>query len=70
MKIVKDVKYMAEIDKAIELYEKTFHDSFPTIPVLRDKSKIEVMEIINKCISEGKDVYDTEYLSLDNDSIY
>lgn len=61
---------MAEIDKAIELYEKTFHDSFPTIPVLRDKSKIEVMEIINKCISEGKDVYDMGDLSLDNDSIY
>ncbi|EFD94423.1 hypothetical protein HMPREF0889_1407 [Megasphaera lornae] len=61
---------MAEIDKAIELYEKTFDDSFPTIPVLRDKSKIEVMEIINKCISEGKDVYDMGYLSLDNDSIY
>ncbi|WP_288895116.1 hypothetical protein [uncultured Megasphaera sp.] len=70
MKIVKDVKYMAEIDKAIELYEKTFDDSFPTIPVLTDKSKIEVMEIINKCISEGKDVYDMGYLSLDNDSIY
>ena len=70
MKIVKDVKYMAEIDKAIEIYEKTFDDSFPTIPVLRDKSKIEVMEIINKCIFEGKDVYDMGYLSLDNDSIY
>ena len=27
-------------------------------------------EIINKCISEGKDVYDMGYLSLDNDSIY
>lgn len=61
---------MAEIDKAIELYEKTFDDSFLTIPVLRDKSKAEVVEIINKCISEGKDVYDMEYLSLDNDSIY
>lgn len=70
MKIVKDVKYMAEIDKAIEIYEKTFDDSFPTIPVLRDKSKIEVMEIINKCIFKGKDVYDMGYLSLDNDSIY
>lgn len=61
---------MAEIDKAIELYEKTFDDSFPTIPVLTDKFKAEVVEIINKCISEGKDVYDMGYLSLDNDSIY
>lgn len=61
---------MAEIDKAIELYEKTFDDLFPTIPVLTDKFKAEVVEIINKCISEGKDVYDMEYLSLDNDSIY
>ena len=61
---------MKELDKALELYEKTFDDSFPTIPLLMDKSKTEVVEIINKCISEGKDVYDMGYLSLDNDSIY
>lgn len=61
---------MAELDKALALYEKTFHDSFPTIPVLTDKSRTEVTEIITKCISEGKDVYDMGYLSLDNDSIY
>lgn len=50
--------------------KKTFDDSFPTIPLLMDKSKTEVVEIINKCISEGKDVYDLGYLSLDNDIIY
>lgn len=61
---------MAEIDKAIELYEKTFDDSFPAIPLLMDKSKAEVVEIINKCVSEGKDVYDMGYLSLDDDIIY
>lgn len=61
---------MKELDKALELYEKTFDDSFPTIPLLMDKSKTEVVKIINKCISEGKDVYDLGYLSLDNDIIY
>ncbi|WP_288832075.1 hypothetical protein [uncultured Megasphaera sp.] len=61
---------MEELDKALELYEKTFDDSFPTIPLLMDKSKTEVVEIINKCISEGKDVYDLGYLSLDHDMIH
>lgn len=61
---------MKELDKALELYETTFDDSFPTIPLLMDKSKAEVMEIINKCVSAGKDVYDMGYLSLDDDIIY
>ena len=61
---------MMELSEALELYERTFNDSFPTIPLLMDKSDAEVEVIINKCISEGKDVYDMGYLSLDSDDIY
>lgn len=61
---------MNELDTALELYEKTFDDSFPTIPLLMEKSDEEVVEIINKCISENKNVYDMGYLTLDINTVY
>lgn len=61
---------MAELDKALELYEKTFDDTFPTIPLMMENSDEKVVEIINSCISENKDVYDMGYLSLDSNVIY
>lgn len=59
---------MSELDAALELYDKTFDDSFPTIPLLMENSDEKVIEIINKCISEKKDVYELGYLS--EDAIY
>lgn len=61
---------MSELDAALELYEKTFDDSFPTIPLLMENTDEKVVEIINKCISEKKDVYELGYLSLSEDVIY
>ena len=61
---------MNELDKALELYEQTFDDSFPTIPLLMENSDEKVVEIINKCVSAKKDVYDMGYLPLNEDTIY
>jgi hypothetical protein len=61
---------MNELDKALKLYEETFDDSFPTIPLLMEKSDEEVIQIINKCVEEDKDVYEMKILSLDGDIIY
>ncbi|MEG2322808.1 MAG: hypothetical protein RSB80_00460 [Anaerovoracaceae bacterium] len=61
---------MTGLNAALELYEKAFDDSFPTIPLLMENSDEKVVEIINKCISENKDVYDMGYLSLDSEVIY
>lgn len=61
---------MTKLNEALELYEKTFDDSFPTIPLLMDNSDDEVVGMINKCISEHKDVYDMGYLLIDGDVIY
>ena len=55
---------MDKLDKALQLYEKTFDDSFPTIPLLMGNSEDEVVEIINRCVSAKKDVYDMGYLEL------
>lgn len=59
-----------DVEEAIKLYDETFEDTFPTIPLLMDIPDDEVIEMINKCIAEGKDVYDMGYLSLDLNIIY
>lgn len=60
---------MEELNDALKLYEKTFDDSFPMFSMSGSPPK-EVIEIINKCVKENKDVYDLGYLTLDNDTLY
>lgn len=60
---------MNELDNALELYEKTFDDSFPMFSMIGTPPK-EVVQIINKCVREKKDVYDMGYLTLDGNTIY
>ncbi len=56
---------MDKLEKALALYERTFDDSFPMSSMIT-KPLNEVIKIINKCVSEKKDVYDMGYLSLDD----
>lgn len=60
---------MDKLNDALMRYEKTFDDSFPMFS-MRGASPDEVLEIISKCISEKKDVYDMGYLSLNEDTVY
>lgn len=55
--------------RALELYESTFSDSFPTMAV-GGMSDEKMIEIINDCVEKKKDVYELEYLSLDDDILY
>ncbi len=55
---------MDELDKASEAYEQIFGEYFPTFP-MRTRPPNEIIDIINKCISAKKDVYEMGYLSLD-----
>ena len=47
--------------QALELYENTFDDSFPTIP-LSGRTEEEMIDMINECVSAKKDIYDMGYL--------
>ncbi len=49
--------------QALELYENTFDDSFPTIP-MSGRTEEEMIGMINKCVSAKKDVYDMGYLDI------
>ena len=54
-----------ELQKALEAYKKAFNDDFPTIPFESQEDE-EIIDIIDECIEENKDVYDLGYLSLDD----
>lgn len=49
--------------QALELYENTFDDPFPTIP-MSGRTEEEMIDIISKCVSEKKDVYEMGYLDI------
>lgn len=50
--------------QVLELYEKAFDDSFPTIP-MSGRTEEEMIDTISKCVSEKKDVYEMGYLDID-----
>lgn len=54
-----------KLQKALERYKKKFNDDFPTIPFDSMKDE-EIIDIIDECIEENKDVYDLGYLELDD----
>lgn len=54
-----------KLQKALERYKKKFNDDFPTIP-FDSREDEEIVDIIDECIEENKDVYDLGYLSLDD----
>ncbi|MGF0148055.1 hypothetical protein ACQRDF_11725 [Lachnospiraceae bacterium SGI.054] len=54
-----------KLQKALERYKKKFNDDFPTIP-FDSREDAEIIDIIDECIEENKDVYDLGYLSLDD----
>lgn len=54
-----------DVWSAIELYEKKFNTTFPTIPLLTTHSDEKIIEMLDKCIVENKDVYEMGYLSED-----
>lgn len=54
-----------KLQKALERYKKKFNDDFPTIPFESQEDE-EIIDIIDECIEESKDVYDLGYLSLDD----
>ena len=54
-----------KLQKALEGYKEKFNDDFPTIPFESQEDE-EIIDIIDECIEENKDVYDLGYLSLDD----
>jgi len=47
-----------ELRGALKAYRKKFGESFPTIPLAWTREDEEVIAMINRCIAEGKTVYE------------
>ena len=58
-----------KLNKALEDYERKFNDGFPMFQMSAE-SPDRIIEIIGDYIKNNKDVYDSGYLSLDDDTIY
>lgn len=63
--------FSERLQKKLNQYEDTFGDCFPTIPLAMSQTEEEVIEMIDTCIREGKDVHEMGYLPpLDSDIKY
>lgn len=56
---------MKELDKFLKLYEYTFDDSFPMF-AMQCTPQDKVIDIINECVKNDKDVYDMGYLDIND----
>lgn len=58
------------LDEKMNEYDKKFNESFPTYPLLMEKTEDEVIKIIDECLTKNKDVYELGYLEDDNGILY
>lgn len=56
--------------KKLREYAERFGDGFPTIPLAWGRSDEEVVELIDKCLAAGKNVYEMGLVSEDDDLKY
>ena len=57
-----------DFEKAYRLYLETFGDAFPMYQLGRGRTFEEVTEMIEKCLSSKKDVYEIGYLPSPEDT--
>lgn len=58
------------IDEKLKQYAERFDDGFPMFQLGMSRSDAEVIEIIDQCLTAGKDVYELGYLSTEPDDLY
>lgn len=59
-----------KLEEKMIAYVEAFGDSFPTIPLAWSRSDEELIDIIDECLEQSKDVYELGYVTLDPDIIY
>jgi hypothetical protein len=61
---------MNELEERLQMYEKTFGESFPTYPLMLSKTDEEMIEIIDRCLDVEQDVYAMGILKDDSNLKY
>ncbi|MCD7807939.1 MAG: hypothetical protein LUH02_01245 [Erysipelotrichaceae bacterium] len=54
----------------LDKYNNSFDDAFPTIPLLVGRSEEEVIQMIELCLKENKDVIQMGYYKEDINILY
>lgn len=57
------------LDKKLQEYSERFDDSFPMMPLGWGRNEKEIISIIDRCLKEGKDVYELGYVTDDDDGV-
>ena len=58
-----------ELEQKLRQYRDIFDDAFPTIPFSGYETS-EVLKIIDSCVRQKKDVYESGYLTLEEEMVY
>ena len=58
------------MDDKLDAYAEKFGEGFPMMPLAWGRTDDEVIEIIDDCLSNGKDVYELGYVEDDDDVMY
>lgn len=53
------------LNEKIQIYENKIGEEFPTYPLVLERTEEEVIDIIDKCLEKGKNVYELKYLKED-----
>ena len=57
------------LEKKLQEYSERFDDGFPMMPLGWGRSENEIISIIDRCLKEGKDVYELGYVTDDYDEV-
>ena len=58
------------LDEKMKEYAERFDDGFPMMPLGWGRSDTEIIAIIDRCLREGKDVYELGYIEDDPEVNY
>lgn len=58
------------MDEKLDAYADKFGDGFPMIPLAWGRTEEEIIDIIDNCLKNGKDVFEMGYVDDDNDVMY
>lgn len=58
------------LDEYLDKYYDKFGEALPMYQIARTRTDDEVIDVIKDCLKQGKDVYELDYCTLDEDVMY
>jgi hypothetical protein len=58
------------LDSKLEEYINAFKEGFPMIPLAWGRTEAEIIDLIDRCLKEGKNAYDLGLVKEDDDILF